>query len=89
MIYEEFQQYVAEVVERHFKDAPGPDGTTETNKHHIALKSAACKEIYDYISSLNMDEDLKYEIENFAEKKAQSAIYAFFTTIKRKPKRYK
>lgn len=89
MINEEFQQYVAEVVERHFKDAPGPDGTTETNKHHIALKSAACREIYDYISLQNLDEGQKYEMENFAEKKAQSAIYALFTTVKRKPKRYK
>ena len=49
MIGEKFQQYVAEVIERHFKDAPKPDRKIETNRHHATLKGAVHREVRVYI----------------------------------------
>lgn len=89
MISEAFQQYVAEVVEKHFKDAPAPDGKTATNQDHANLKDAACDEINNYIALQAGDEQEKREMTRYAEDRAQSAIYALFPKITRKPKRYR
>lgn len=89
MIPESFKLYVAEVVAKHFADAPKPDGTVETNRRHIEIKEAACKQMYNHINKLAKDKDERHELSQYAENEAQSGIYSLFTHPVRKPKRYK
>lgn len=88
MIDIKYRQLVTEVIERHFKDAPKPDGSTETNLY-LTLKENACKEIYSYVESLKVSKAVQMEMFFYAEDRAQNVIDNLLPSLKRNPKRYK
>ena len=89
MITPEFKSYVSDTVARHFKNTPGPDGTTERNRLHIEIRDSACYEMRIRIAELTSDEAERYVMAKYADSRAQAAIYDLFVMPARKPRRYK